>query len=190
MPDFIAGKRMAGSFYRDVVAPIVGGLPHAAALIGEGSEVLGFDSVRSTDHSWGPRVRLFVEREAVDHTRQELAVRLPERYAGWPVQFYSWRTGRVEHHVEVTTIEDWIQAQLGFDPRAGVPVATWLTTSQQILLEVTAGAVFHDDQGALTNIRGALHWFPTDVWLWMIACQWAIHRETRAPSRSDGRGWR
>lgn len=48
----------------------------------------------------------------------------------------------------------------------------WLTTPQQLLLEATAGPVFHDDLGRLTAVRRALAWYPDDVWRWLIACQW------------------
>ena len=48
MPEFIPGIELCGGFYHEVVAPILHAhypqLPHAAALIGPGSEVLGFDT--------------------------------------------------------------------------------------------------------------------------------------------------
>ena len=36
-------------------------LEYAAALIGRGSEVLGFDDEMSTDHHWGPRLQIFLK---------------------------------------------------------------------------------------------------------------------------------
>ena len=57
---FVAGLDLARQFYEDAVRPLVGELPHSAALIGPGSEVLGFDTARSTDHDWGPRLLLFL----------------------------------------------------------------------------------------------------------------------------------
>jgi hypothetical protein len=48
----------------------------------------------------------------------------------------------------------------------------WLTTPQQRLLEVTAGAVFHDGLGELEPLRRSLAWYPEDMWLWLLACQW------------------
>lgn len=174
VPEFVPGLQLVGSFYKDIVAPMLTGTDHAAALVGEGSEVLGYDSVRSTDHSWGPRLSLFVEPSVVTGLQEDLATRLPEQYEGWPVRFYSWRTAQVEHHVEVTTVEAWIQALLGFDPRDGVQAAAWLATSQQVLLQITGGAVFHDDLGELSKIRELLRWYPADVWLWLMACQWSL----------------
>ena len=56
-------------------------LRYAAALLGPGSEVLGFDTERSTDHDWGPRLQVFLgadeaERHAGPVTEM-LAERLP-----------------------------------------------------------------------------------------------------------------
>jgi hypothetical protein len=96
---------------------------------------------------------------------------LPAEFCGWPVRF-GWDDVAVSHHVEVTTLGRWLEAQLGFDPRAGVSVRDWLTTPQQVLLEVTAGAVFHDGPGELTAVRRELAWYPEEIWLWLLACQW------------------
>ncbi|MFI9384525.1 DUF4037 domain-containing protein [Kutzneria sp. NPDC052558] len=45
--------------YEAELAPKLQGIPHAAARIGHGSEVLGFDTERSRDHDWGPFVQIF-----------------------------------------------------------------------------------------------------------------------------------
>jgi len=67
----ITGLDLARRFYDDAVAPIVTGVlgrdgEFAAALIGPGSEVLGFDSERSRDHDWGPRCQLFLTGAALE----------------------------------------------------------------------------------------------------------------------------
>jgi len=172
MHQFIPGLELARAFYREVVAGILGGIPHAAALLGEGSEVLGFDTERSTDHAWGPRLQIFVATEAVALLGTQVNAQLPDTFRGWPVRYYRWQTGRVEHHVEVLSLDDWLRNHLGSDPRPAMTTAAWLATPQQLLLEATGGQVFHDDAGELTRIRERLRWYPDDLWLWMMAAQW------------------
>ena len=77
MTNFIPGLRLSAEFYHEAVAPVLAAefpdMPYSAALIGSGSEVLGFDTEMSSDHHWGPRVMLFL-REA-DHARHHEALR-------------------------------------------------------------------------------------------------------------------
>ena len=165
------GQTLAAGFYRDVVAELVN-VPHAAALVGEGSEVLGFDDGRSTDHAWGPRLHIFVENDAVEEITRRIERGLPDTYRSVPVRFYAWQDQQVRHHVAVTPVEEWVQSELG----RPVPTdtASWLGLSQQRLLQVTAGMVFHDDVGDLTRIRRQLAYYPDDVWWWMQASQWQL----------------
>lgn len=48
----------------------------------------------------------------------------------------------------------------------------WLSFPQQHLLQFVAGEIFNDDLGELSHARGILSWYPEDVWLWIMACQW------------------
>jgi hypothetical protein len=50
MAPFTPGLELARRFYEDWAAPRLEGIAHAAALIGDGSEVLGFDTPMSADH--------------------------------------------------------------------------------------------------------------------------------------------
>jgi hypothetical protein len=167
------GLALSQAFYEDLVRDIVRA-PHAAGLLGEGSEVLGYDDERSRDHAWGPRVTLFVEAADVPAVSAAMEERLPETYDGWPVRFYSWQSESTRHHVDVVTLDDWLPAQLKLDPRHGVPLLAWLTMPQQHLLQVTAGGVWHDDSGVLTAVRQQLAWYPSDVWMWLMASQWRL----------------
>jgi hypothetical protein len=171
MPSFVPGRDLARAFYDDVVAPILRGTPHAAALLGWGSDVLGFDTARSADHGFGPRLKVFVEAGHVSRIRDAVGAGLPETFRGWPTRF-GWDDVPVSHHVEVTSLSDWLHRHLGFDPERGISLRDWLGTPQQTLLEVTAGAVFHDDAGRLTAVRNALAWYPEELWIWLLACQW------------------
>jgi hypothetical protein len=132
---FVPGVRLAGEFYSEVIRPLLEaefpGLPYAAALIGAGSEVLGFDTERSTDHDWGPRLLVFGDEEAerLGGTIDEmLGRRLPEEFGGYPVAFDVTRDpGRgARHRVEVFGLGGWLAWRLGFDPRGGVTVRDWL----------------------------------------------------------------
>jgi uncharacterized protein DUF4037 len=158
-------------FYRDAVAPLLDGIPHAAARVGYGSEVLGFDTERSTDHGWGPKLHVFVAPDAVDQAKARIDAGLPDTYRDWPVRF-GWDAVPVMHHVWVTTVRDYSVKQLGVDATQGFAAIDWLLTPQQLLLEATRGAVYHDDTGELRALRERLAYYPDDVWLWLIACQW------------------
>ncbi len=171
VPEFVPGLELARAYYDEVVAPLVADVPHAAGLLGTGSEILGFDTERSTDHGWGPRVSLFVAQEDVGRVERLVEDGLPDEFRGWPTRF-GWDDTPVTHHVRVGALDDVLRRRLGFDPRAGVATIDWLATPQQILLEVTRGAVFHDPAGELDAVRRALAWYSDDVWLWLLACQW------------------
>jgi hypothetical protein len=51
MPEFISGLALSEAFYREAVRPLLAehfpGLPHAAALVGWGSDVVGYDDAQS-----------------------------------------------------------------------------------------------------------------------------------------------
>ena len=114
--------------------------------------------------------------------------------------------------MEVAELGPWLAGQLGFDPRRGVTLLDWLATPAQRLAEVTAGAVFHDGLeaasgagradapgmagsspdgpdgpggvGGLGTVRSRLAWYPRDVWLHVLACQWQrISQEEAFPGR-------
>ena len=171
MSGFVGGRELSAASYVEAVAPLVGHVPHAAGLLGWGSDVLGFDTNRSTDHGWGPRVQVFVGAEQVDLLRDVIEAGLPNEFRGWPTRF-GWDEVPVSHHVEIASLDDWLRDRLGFNPSDGVSLLDWLSTPQEILLELTAGVVFHDDLGELAAMREALAWYPDEVWLWLLACQW------------------
>ncbi len=196
---FIPGLELARSFYAEVVRPLldthVPGLVHTAALIGPGSEVLGFDTPRSTDHDWGPRLQLFLPDEAAAGAAAQvgelLAARLPAEFRGYPTVFAQSgaRPGRrPTHHVLVAGMRSWLTGWLGFDPGAPIGLADWLGAPTQKLAEVTGGAVFHDGLAGLGAglgaVRARLSWYPHDIWLYVMACQWQrIGQEEPFPGR-------
>ena len=173
----------------DGVAPVLAAsfptLVYAAALIGAGSEVLGYDTARSTDHDWGPRLQLFLSPRKVTssaQTSQGCCPISPKTILGYPTHLIAAGNGTtrhmkatdgpVAHGVEITDLDAWFAANLGFDPRGAIETLDWLAAPTQVLGSVTAGAVFHDGIGELTRVRDQLAWYPDDVWRYVLACQW------------------
>jgi hypothetical protein len=170
--DFISGAQLGRALYEEVVAPLLVGVRHSAARLGQGSDVLGYDTPRSTDHDWGARLVVLVDQAE------------PHPLAGVPAEFRGWPT-----EVIVVGIGTFLTWQLGFDPRAGVTTRDWLVTPQQSLLSVTAGAVYHDGLGELESVRRALAWYPHELWLWQLAGQWRrIAQEEHFPGRAAEAG--
>jgi hypothetical protein len=191
---FLPGLELAGRFYSDVVRPLLDdlypGLRYSAALLGPGSEVLGFDSERSTDHDWGLRLQLLLaagtRRPEADRIGSALDGALPASFRGYPARFAlsGEPAEAARHHVRVAALDGWLRGQLGFDPRAGISTLDWLATPAQRLAELAGGAVFHDGLGELGPVRAALAWYPRDIWCYLLACQWQrISQEEPFPGR-------
>jgi len=116
-------------------------LEYAAALLGPGSEVAGFDTRRSTDHDWGPRLQVFLtDSDSARHAglvTAMLASRLPATFRGHPVAFPVTREpdGTARQRVEVTGLGTWLTSRLGFDPRQAVTLLDWLAIPAQRLAD-------------------------------------------------------
>ncbi|MFI0817897.1 DUF4037 domain-containing protein [Streptomyces sp. NPDC021098] len=196
---FMPGIELSEILYQEAVRPLLEeafpGLRYAAARVGSGSEVLGFDTARSADHEWGPRLEIFLTaedraRHGADISRT-LAERLPKEVRGWPTHFQEsddpldpvgrmkLTDGPVNHRVDVHDVHGWLTEQLG--PAAAdmrLTARDWLAMPQQRLAEITGGAVFHDGPGTLTDVRRGLERYPEEVWRYLLACQWQrISRE-------------
>jgi uncharacterized protein DUF4037 len=182
---FESGIELNRRFYDDVVAPIMAPWLHSAALLGWGSDVLGYDTERSTDHGWGPRLTVFVEPHDVVAARAAVDAELPESFAGRLVR-YGWDDWPVRHYVDIAPLDTWLRGQLGCEVgTSNVSTRDWLVTAQQKLLEVVRGAVYHDGLGTLEPLRAELAYFPDDVWAWMLACQWQrVSQEEPFPGRA------
>ena len=175
---FRPGLELAERFHDEVVSGLLdrflNGVPYSAARIGSGSDVLGFDTERSTDHDWGPRLTVFLhaeDRAAVGSALGEFLDReLPDEFDGHPVRFVPSDGQAARHWVDIVDPGYFADA-LGAAP-AELTTAHWLTAPTQILRELTGGRVFHDGLDVLDRYRAALAWYPEDVWRLVLACQW------------------
>jgi Domain of unknown function (DUF4037) len=176
---FVPGLELSRQFYQEAVRPTLyagfPGLPHSAALLGRGSEILGFDDEMSTDHDWKPRVLLFLREE--DQARHGDAVRdvlrreLPPNFRDRPVDY------------EVQTVRGYFLERLAVDVDGDIEARDWLSFPEQGLRTFTAGAVHHDEVG-LQAARDRLAYYPHDVWLYLlVAGWWRVHPEANLVGR-------
>lgn len=186
---FIKGLDLCELFYQEAVRPILSArfpaLAYSAALIGPGSDVLGFDTPQSMDHEWGPRLMVFLDEADCAHLRYEvdqtLHRELPHEIHGYPTHFGQHdddtsvrmaSAGPVHHRVKLYTVRDFFAGYLHLDPRRELGAIDWLTLPEQLLRSITAGRVFHDGLEQLEPIRKKLDYYPRDVWLYLLAAQW------------------
>ncbi len=167
---FLPGNELGALFHDEVVAPLLDGVRYAAARVGTGSDVLGFDTPQSVDHGWGPSVQVFVAPADVGAVRAVVETGLPSTFRGWPVRFSRGDGAPAQHFVGVDSLQSWLHDHL-FDP-AGATPRDWLAVPQQRLLEATAGPVLADPDGVLAGIRAGLAWFPDQVHRYLLACAW------------------
>ncbi|MCO5193655.1 MAG: DUF4037 domain-containing protein [Anaerolineae bacterium] len=191
--DSLRGLALSRAFYDEAVRPVIDSrfpdLQYAAALLGPGSEVLGFDDAMSTDHHWGPRLHLFLSAD--DHAQSAellhttLAEALPHTFRGYSTHWTPpdpedsgtqhpvfIEGGPVNHRVEIDTWRSFVRNYLGFDVAHALAAADWLTFPEQRLRTLTGGAVYRDDIG-LQTLRDRFSYYPHDVWLYQMASVWA-----------------
>jgi hypothetical protein len=190
MTKFIHGLQLGEKFFKKIVEPVLEErfprLKYSAGIIGEGSDVLGFDTKQSTDHDWGPRTQLFIS-EKDSKKRSEisdyLANNFPLSFLGYSTNYaISSESGSrvlskqkpgqpINHRVEIYTVKSFFKEYLCIDPFRRLNTLDWLVLSEQKLRTLRSGKLFHDELG-VGKIKGNFHYFPRDVWLYMLACEW------------------
>lgn len=187
----ITGIELSRKYYEEVAKPILAkhfpDLNYSSALIGWGSEVLGYDTEISRDHHWGPRFILFLSEEDYsnlkDEIKQKLSEELPYEFMGYSTNFtdsgengvrsfQKIESGPVNHMIDIYTIKSMWEMRIGFDPYQEITYKDWLSFPQQRLLALTAGAIYYDGLGELQKIREKFSYYPEDVWLYMLYSQW------------------
>jgi hypothetical protein len=191
MSDFVRGLELGEQFYTEAAKPIIDAyfpsLRYSAAMLGWSSEVLGYDDVESTDHNWGPRFQLFLSKQDYEKYQsplnESLSETLPLEFRGYPTNFgvsaqgdqlvmKRVEVGPVNHKIDIETIEGRFESTLGCNPYKEIEVAEWLSFSEHKLLAFTSGKVFYDGLGELEVVRRKFSYYPNDVWLYLLACQW------------------
>jgi hypothetical protein len=195
---FVPGREVNRRFYRQAVAPILRsrfpGLRYSAALLGPGSEVLGYDTEQSEDHDWGPRAQLFLT--PTDRTRSRsrvlgaLGEGLPRTFEGFSTRFTEPDSDHARVRVTderergtpliwIGTIREFFHGYLHVDPVRGLTDLDWLLVPSQKLLSVSEGPIYHDDLD-LARVRATVRYYPRDLWLHLLSVQWLRIAEEEA----------
>jgi hypothetical protein len=195
---FVKGMVLAERLYREGVKPVMARqfpeLRYSAARLGSGSDTLGYDSPRSMDHGWGPMVEVYLSAD--DHARHSGPITeamrhgLPREVAGVPTHFTSpdhseakpvWSdTGPIEHRVTCLNIDTFVVSCRPFNPNRELTALDWVTLPQQTLRQLRSGRVYHDGLGELEPLREKLHWYPDQVWYYLLSAAWE-HLGQEAP---------
>lgn len=187
---FIPGLELSRLFFVEAVQPLLAdhfpNLSYTAARLDRGSEVLGLDTPMSMDHGWGPKLTLFLNEKDFDETRVNLydtfANNLPFTFHGFPTNFSGnlidggqmslKESYPIQHMVSCTTPERFFKATLHINIHEEMTAADWLTFPHQRLRTIRAGQIYHDGLGSLAASRNQFYWYPKDLWLYLMACQW------------------
>ena len=123
----------------------------AVGLVGEGSEVFGYDDVFSRDHDFGPGFCIWLPKElykAMGDKVQEEYDKLPETFMGITRATTEMGKGRVG----VWRMGDFFEEYTGYRTAPEIP-AEWVEIEDYKLATVTNGEVWRDDLGEFTRRR-------------------------------------
>ena len=192
--DFIPGLELSKFLFTEAVQPLLSNqfpqLKYSAARLDRGSEVLGFDTPMSMDHGWGQKLTLFLNEEDYDANQSALvdffSYHLPFTIHGFPTNFSGSMVDGglmtlkedypITHCVSITTPERFFKSTFHLDINQPLTVKDWLIIPSQRLRTVRAGQIYYDGLGRLAKIRARFHWYPHDLWLYLLASQLAAYR--------------
>jgi hypothetical protein len=196
---FVPGLTLNEGFFHEVIKPIIDlhfpNLRYDAALTGHCSDALGFDTYISMDHYWGLRAMFFLSEEdyskIADHLRKLVCQNLPESYKGFPInwnfdlpdhgakpEFAS--VGAINPNLSIETVGAFVHEELGIGYPRSISNKDWLTFSEQELLHLTTGKVFHNTLHELDEMRAYFRYYPQDIWLFKMRSLWKSIGEEQA----------
>jgi hypothetical protein len=191
---FVHGLDLCERFFFDIVKPLLDeyypSLEYAACRLGHGSDVLGFDTIQSRDHDWGPRLDILLENEKyIDELNSFFNKNLRDKMiCGYSTQFQSFIEENRQitllnvpnnqentcHGIRIMTKKQFFIEYLNWRIDNGeLTFQDWLTFPSQHLLTIVRGRVFHDSKNVnIKHIRSQLAYYPEDVWFYLIGCCW------------------
>jgi hypothetical protein len=185
VPVFIKGIELNRGYYFDIVKPLLdkysSGIQYSAALIGYGSDVMGFDTTTSMDHNWGPRLQIFInDINEVNGLNEYFSDNLPYQYKNFSTNFskqsydgtirmvYT-NSKPINHLIEIDTFENYLANRYKINNITNID---WLKFIDQNLIEITSGEVFYDGLDIFIKTRSALKFYPLDICKLRLAVLW------------------
>ncbi len=187
------GIELVERFFFEIIEPMINArypeLRYAAAFLGAGSEVLGYDDEISQDHDWGLRLNLFVaDTQISEQLDQYFRDELPGEFLGFSthwgeaddkgVRLMTEDPGSgINHRIEISTVQQYLDQKLNLkidriDELSQLSIAQWLSLPEQSLLEFVSGRVFKDGSGKLNQAREYLGYYPRTVWIFAMLGEW------------------
>jgi hypothetical protein len=172
MPDFMPGLELSERYFREAVEPLIAShapdLRYAAGLFGAGSDVLGYDTARSMDHDWGPRLTILLAEEDFDTWQGRLdslmGDELPATLRGFPTRYARHEADgtahmaervddrQLDHLVTITTAGRWFGGIAG----PGIDTTSWVTLPGEWLAGILSwGTKQPETQGRAHSLNAA-----------------------------------
>jgi hypothetical protein len=136
------------------------------------------------DHNWGPRLQLFVDDcGLIAELNGFFGSELPFQYNNFSVNFakpgydgtvHMEYTDKkpINHLIEISIFEDYLKNRYSVDKINNFTWQDWLQFTDQSLIEITSGEVYHDGLGKLEKTRTELRFYPPDIWKLRLAGLW------------------
>jgi len=195
---FVKGMALSERLYHEGVKAVMARrfpeVRYSAGRLGRGSDTLGYDTPMSMDHGWGPEVQVYLLAE--DHAQyaeqivEVMRHELPREVAGVPTNYDSTsdevgkpvrlESGPIEHRVYCINVHTFVVSYRPFNANRGITALDWVALPQQTLRLIRSGRVFHDGLGELEPMRAKLHYYPDDIWYYLLSAQWE-HIEQECP---------
>ena len=146
----------------------------SAGLLGEGSEMLGFDDILSHDHDWGPRFVLFLNESDYKKLGQEVTAKFNKLR---PDSFQGINLSKTKP-ISVQTIDGFYEELTKF-PHPPKSIKEWFTIRENDLCYAQTGKIFYDPTGNLIKRHQSFQkaYYPHEIRLGWIAAQlfWIWH---------------
>lgn len=187
----LKGLELCRGFFEEEAKPILDkyypNLKYSVGLIGYGSDVLGYDDQVSTDHMWGPRFYLFLNKEDIDKKDSIFALfseNLPYEYKGYSVNFTEpdendngvqhakfITSGKVNPLIFIQSVDKFLMDEIGTSDLDSIQSLDWLTFSEHRLLSLVAGTLFVDDLDVKKKIA-QIEYYPEVIRNYLLASNW------------------